>query len=116
MGLLVPPEREHPSANGIMRTCHACQRELSTTAMMKGKCPHCGAVLRKISQRTIDDTRLRDEKEPKEIELIVDESDESIDLQIDRLTQQTTDTDQGGATIELQSFVDLDQYRDKPPG
>ena len=28
--------------------------------------------------------------------------------------QKTTEANQGGATIELQSFFDLDQYRDKP--
>jgi WD40 repeat protein/serine/threonine protein kinase len=95
-----------------MRTCHGCQRELDTAASVKGKCPHCGAVLRKISQRTIDDTRLRGDGDPQEIELIVDESEDSLDLQSSSLNQQTTDTDQGGVTIELGSFYDLGQYRD----
>ena len=97
-----------------MRTCHSCQRELDATATVKGQCPHCGAKPRKISQRTIDDTRLRDDKAPKEIELIIDGLDESIDLETTAKNQKTTEANQGGATIELQSFFDLDRYRDKP--
>jgi len=92
-----------------MQNCHACNGELEQKAIVKGKCPRCGALLRKLSARTIDDTRLRDEDgESKPIELILDESEESIDL-------DATDTDQGGATIELGSFLDLEQYkRDHP--
>ena len=86
-----------------MRTCHSCQRELDATATVNGKCPHCGAKLRKISQRTIDDTRLRDDKAPKELELIIDGSDESIDLETTAKNQKTTEANQGGATIELQN-------------
>ena len=92
-----------------MQICHACNRELDQKAIVMGKCPHCGTLLRKLSARTIDDTRLRDEKgEQKPIELIVDESEESIEL-------AATDTDQGGATIELSSFLDLDQYKKDHP-
>src|SRR5215813_133082 len=89
-----------------MRTCHACKRELDTTSLVSGKCPHCGAVLRKIAQRTIDDARLpTDAGKSQDIEIVVDESEED-----------QKDTDQGGATIELQSFFDLDEYRkNKPP-
>ena len=89
-----------------MRTCHACNRELDTASLVTGKCPHCGAVLRKIAQRTIDDARvLGDTAKAQDIELIIDESDDDL-----------KDTDQGGATIELNSFFDLDAYRkDQPP-
>jgi WD40 repeat protein/serine/threonine protein kinase len=75
--------------------------------MVTGKCPHCGAVLRKLAQRTIADTRKRDEADPnKPIELILDES---VELEI-------TDTDKGGATIERSDFFDLDEYqKNKPP-
>jgi WD40 repeat protein/serine/threonine protein kinase len=97
-----------------MRICHACQRELDPAAIVKGKCPHCGVTLRKISQRTIDDTRLRNGGETPQVELILDESEDSIDLEGAAENQRTTDTDQGGATIELQSFYNLDQYRDEP--
>src|SRR4051812_22958864 len=84
-----------------MRICHACKCDLDTTSLVTGKCPHCGAVLRKLAQRTIDDARLQDDSgKSKDIELIVDESADDL-----------KDTDQGGATIELQSFFDLDEYR-----
>ncbi|HEX3599616.1 MAG TPA: protein kinase, partial [Lacipirellulaceae bacterium] len=85
-----------------MRTCHACQHELDQKSIVTGQCSHCGAVLRKVAQRTIEDTRMHNEDgSPKEIELIVDES---VDLDL-------TDTDQGGATIERSSFFDLDEYK-----
>jgi WD40 repeat protein/serine/threonine protein kinase len=92
-----------------MQICHACNGELDQKSIVMGKCPHCGALLRKLSARTIDDTRLRDEKgEHQPIELILDESEESIDL-------TPSDTDQGGATIELGGFLDLDQYKKDHP-
>jgi len=86
-----------------MRTCHACKRDLDTTSLVTGKCPHCGAVLRKLAQRTIDDARVQDDPgKTKEID--------------DETANELKDTDQGGATIELQSFFDLDEYRkNKPP-
>ena len=64
----------------------------------------CGAA--QIAQRTIDDARvLGDAAKAQDIELIIDESDDDL-----------KDTDQGGATIELNSFFDLDAYRkDQPP-
>ena len=42
-----------------MSTCHACKHELIPAAILDGKCPHCGALLRKLSQRTIDSKGLR---------------------------------------------------------
>jgi hypothetical protein len=89
-----------------MRTCHACNREFDTASLVTGKCPHCGAVLRKIAQRTIDDARvLGDAAKSQDIELIIEGSDDDL-----------KDTDQGSATIELNSFFDLDAYRkDQPP-
>ena len=41
-----------------MRTCHACKRELDQRSLAAGRCAHCGAIVLKISQRTIDDTAL----------------------------------------------------------
>ncbi|MEX2307121.1 MAG: protein kinase [Pirellulales bacterium] len=38
-----------------MRKCHACQGDIDQAAAAAGKCPHCGAVLRKLAQRTIED-------------------------------------------------------------
>ncbi|MCI0331620.1 MAG: protein kinase [Planctomycetes bacterium] len=81
-----------------MRTCHACHHELDAAALTAGTCPHCGAVLRKLAQRTIDDKHLvrdrpADSEEPSgaTYEIV---PEESIDLEL-------TDTDQGGPTIEL---------------
>src|SRR4051794_38288998 len=80
-----------------MRTCHACQNELSQASVLEGKCPHCGALLRKLSQRTIDATKLREAnakslQTPAENDLLLS-SDE-------RAKAELTDTDQPGATIE----------------
>ncbi len=79
-----------------MRTCPVCQHELDQTALVQGKCTNCGAILRKLSQRSIDDKRVRG---PNEGGPTSDESgeinlDESLDLEL-------TDTDQGGATLEI---------------
>src|SRR5436309_3233884 len=41
-----------------MRNCNSCQRELDQAAIVQGKCPHCGAILRKLSRRTFDNKRL----------------------------------------------------------
>src|SRR6478736_3206558 len=78
-----------------MRTCHACQNELSQAAILERKCPNCGAVLRKLAQRTIDTTKLRDGngKSPDTVEV--------DDLLLDEPPiAELTDTDQAGATIE----------------
>jgi WD40 repeat protein/serine/threonine protein kinase len=78
-----------------MRTCHACHNELSQASVLEGKCPHCGALLRKLSQRTIDTTKLR-EANGKSPDTAVSEdllSDEPPKVEL-------TDTDQAGATIE----------------
>lgn len=89
-----------------MRTCHACQRELDPLAVVAGKCPHCGATLRKLAPRTIDDTRMRDESGQLKTS---EASDESLDIEV-------TDTEKDvGATIELTNFFDLDQYRQEHP-
>ena len=88
-----------------MRTCHSCQHELDQAAIVQGVCPHCGAILRKLSQRTFDSKGLRDTngssksgEEPNEFNL-----DELLEL---------TDTDQGGATIEVS---DISLGDDEPP-
>ena len=92
-----------------MRTCHACNKELDAASILAGKCPHCGVVQRKFAQRTLDDSKLRGRGgKAKDIELII-EGDESVDLEL-------TDTDQGGGTIELSHFFDVDEYqKNKPP-
>src|ERR1700742_5377491 len=87
-----------------MRTCHACNREFDTTSLVTGKCPHCGAVLRKLAQRTIDDARLPpDAGKTQDIKIIVD------------APADPKDTNVGGATIQLNTFFDLDEYRTKDP-
>ncbi len=80
-----------------MRTCHACHRELDQAAILKGECPHCGAILRKLSQRTIDDRRLHDPTDD------VKTGDDADRIDPDELLE-LTDTDQGGPTIEIGEF------------
>lgn len=41
-----------------MRICHACQRELDEKSLTAGRCAHCNAKVRKLSQRSIDIKRL----------------------------------------------------------
>jgi len=41
-----------------MRTCHTCNLEIEPADLTAGTCPHCGAVVRKVAQRTIDDKGL----------------------------------------------------------
>lgn len=83
-----------------MRTCHACHHELDSEALAAGTCPQCGAILRKLAQRTIDDKNLLSEQpavseDPNGATFLLD-LDKSIDLEL-------SDTDQGGQTIELDS-------------
>src|SRR4051794_1745218 len=81
-----------------MRTCHACQDELDPAAISDGKCPSCGALLRKLSQRTIDTTKLRDASGKSPETVLVD--DFLSNQESDQHKKELTDTDQSGATIE----------------
>ena len=40
-----------------MNVCHACQRELDEAALAARRCGHCGAVVRVLAKRTIEDKR-----------------------------------------------------------
>lgn len=81
-----------------MRTCHSCHHELDPGAILAGKCPHCGVVLRKLSQRTFDVKKLRETGDG-------GTSAESVDeFNLDDVLE-LTDTDQIGATIQSGSFV-----------
>jgi WD40 repeat protein/serine/threonine protein kinase len=66
-----------------MQICHQCKRELDERALETRRCPHCGAIVRKLSQRTIEDKNsLRDRKTEKQ-----DESDDDLASQATRLIQ-----------------------------
>ena len=85
-----------------MRNCPACQHELEQAAIVQGKCPHCGAILRKLSQRTFDNKRLpaANGNSPS--------ADEVDEFNLDEfLKPEQTDTDPGSHTIEI-SDVTLD--------
>jgi WD40 repeat protein/serine/threonine protein kinase len=85
-----------------MRNCPACQHELDQVAIVQGKCPHCGAILRKLSQRTFDNKKLpaANGGGPS--------ADEPDDFNLDDLPELgQTDTDPGSHTIEI-SDVTLD--------
>ncbi|HVT29499.1 MAG TPA: protein kinase, partial [Lacipirellulaceae bacterium] len=89
-----------------MRTCPACQHELDQAAVVQGKCPHCGAILRKLSQRTFEDKQVRDKTNDKE-------SGDLDEFNLDELVEhELTDTDQGGQTIEISDIMLGD---DEPP-
>ncbi len=98
-----------------MRTCHACQGELDQAAVSSGKCPHCGAVLRKLAQRTIEDKRLLRDPDggnppsgATQEHVVSDTaaSDESLDFEL-------TDTGQGGATIQASQADTSEADREK---
>ena len=86
-----------------MRNCPSCQHELEQLAIVRGQCPHCGAILRKLSQRTFEDKRLPAGGSESPSENSVDEFDldEFIDL-------GQSDTDPGSRTVEISgtSFED----------
>src|SRR5437763_704034 len=79
-----------------MPTCHACQHELNPAAILEGKCPQCGALLRKLSQRTIDSKGLRESNGKSPETVVVDEG-----LSARLHDPGLKDTDQAGATIEV---------------
>ncbi|HEX5470570.1 MAG TPA: protein kinase, partial [Lacipirellulaceae bacterium] len=90
-----------------MRTCPSCQHDLDQAAVVQGKCPHCGAILRKLSQRTFENKRLQD------IASVSSSSDEVNEFDLDKLVEHDlTDTDQGGQTIEIS---DVTLGDDEPP-
>ncbi len=81
-----------------MRTCHTCKRELDQRSLAAGRCAHCGAIVLKISQRTIDDRRFvsEDAGSKPTVSNIGDEVGEKASLDI-----EITDTDSPGATIVI---------------
>src|SRR5215203_4418093 len=83
-----------------MRNCPACQHELEQAAVVQGKCPHCGAILRKLSQRTFENKRLPagNENSPS--------TDEVNEFDLDDFAKaQQTDTDPGSHTIEINDIT-----------
>src|SRR3954451_3521318 len=85
-----------------MRNCPVCQRDLEQAAIVQGKCPHCGAILRKLSQRTFDNKRLPTAGVKKR------SPEEADEFDLDELLKsEQTDTDPGSHTIEI-SDVTLD--------
>src|SRR6478735_4126682 len=78
-----------------MRNCPACQQELDQFAIVQGKCPHCGAILRKLSQRTFDSKRM-----PGSPADSLDDQVDEFNLD-DFLKPEQHDTDPGSHTIEI---------------
>jgi WD40 repeat protein len=79
-----------------MQTCHQCKRELDDQALEARRCPHCGAIVRKLSQRTIEDKHsLRGRKAKDE-----KESDDDLAAQATRLIRPG-DFNFGQPTMEI---------------
>jgi WD40 repeat protein/serine/threonine protein kinase len=95
-----------------MRTCPACQHELDQGAIVQGKCPRCGAILRKLSQRTIDSKRVPGATDSDSLDDQVDE------FNLDEFVKpEQHDTDPGSHTIEIseaQQVTELTFDDDKP--
>src|SRR5689334_19576675 len=83
-----------------MRNCPACQHELEQAAIILGKCPHCGAILRKLAQRTFDNKRLPAESDDSSSSEDVAEFDLNAFLK-----PEQTDTDPGSHTIEASDIM-----------
>jgi len=88
---------------------------LDASALTEAKCPHCGAILHRPAQRTVDHNQfLRDRNLPtiglNDATINVN-PEESVDLEL-------TDTDQGGQTVDLGALtVDSgsDFFGEAPP-
>src|SRR5688572_20891120 len=81
-----------------MQTCHACQRELDEQSLAAGRCANCGAVVRRLSQRTIEDPKLLRDRDPEEKDPPAGKEDaESL------MTRMVNPADfaREGATIEI---------------
>src|SRR2546423_1567702 len=97
---MIVARKRRKSRDQRMRNCPACKHELDQVAIVQGKCPHCGAILRKLSQRTFDNKKLPAANGPS--------TDEADDFDLDELLELgQTDTDPGSSTIEI-SDVTLD--------
>src|SRR6476620_12201263 len=86
-----------------MRNCPACRHELEQAAIVQGKCPHCGAILRKLSQRTFDNKRLpaASGNNPS--------ADDVAEFDLDDFVKpEQTDTDPGSHTIEISKVTPED--------
>ena len=91
-----------------MRICHACQRELEKPSLDEGRCTHCGATIRNIAQRTIDDARFAEPQAPAPGGTPGDVSEESIDL-------EPIDSIRPGATIEIAPTASDRKITPPPP-
>jgi hypothetical protein len=61
-----------------MRFCHACQEELDAASLAAARCANCGAVIRSIAQRTLDQGKVS----PGSAQSPGDDTQESIDLDL----------------------------------
>lgn len=84
-----------------MRKCQSCDYELNSDELTAENCPNCGALLRRLAQRTIDDSHLSQDDNRQTIgvdDLTFDpNAKESIELEL------TEDDDPGNKTIDLGS-------------
>jgi len=61
-----------------MRFCHACQEELDAASLAAARCANCGAVIRSIAQRTLDQGKVS----PGSAASPGDDTQDSIDLDL----------------------------------
>jgi hypothetical protein len=85
-----------------MRTCPTCNLEIDSAALAAGTCPHCGAVVRKVAHRTIDDKGLRPPDDPHATTESGGATFNREDLDVgDSIESEISDTDQGGPTVNV---------------
>jgi hypothetical protein len=97
-----------------MRTCPTCNLEIDSAAITAGTCPHCGAVVRKVAHRTIDDKGLRPSDDPHATTESGGATFNLEDLDLgDSIESEVTDTDRGGPTFNIDMPAgDRDPSRD----
>lgn len=112
-----------------MATCHACHAEVDVTSLATGKCAKCGATLRKVPQRNIQDIRDTLHQDlPTSAEDSTDDSDEDKQATLSELdtidpnAQDDTTPDINPDTIQTLELdtaqldsAQLDDSDDTPP-
>jgi len=62
-----------------MKNCPACQAAVDESSLAADRCAYCGAVLRKVPQRSVQDIQPIVEKDPDAIQTLEFDIEESRD-------------------------------------
>jgi WD40 repeat protein/serine/threonine protein kinase len=88
-----------------MRYCHACQLELDSASFASGRCANCGAAIRTVAQRTLDDKNLPHRPPASAGQA----TEDSIDLDLvesDESSSETSDSKKSGPQRKSPTVAD----------